>query len=36
MAVRDEIRKAVVGQDGIVTGLLAALLVRGHVLLEGV
>jgi MoxR-like ATPase len=36
VAVRDEIGKAVVGQDGIVTGLLAALLVRGHVLLEGV
>jgi MoxR-like ATPase len=34
--VRDEIAKAVVGQDGVVTGLLAALLVRGHVLLEGV
>jgi MoxR-like ATPase len=36
VAVRDEIGKAVVGQEGIVTGLLAALLVRGHVLLEGV
>ncbi len=35
-AVRAEIAKAVVGQDGVVTGLLAALLVRGHVLLEGV
>ncbi len=35
-AVRAEIAKAVVGQDGIVTGLLVALLVRGHVLLEGV
>jgi len=35
-AVRDEIAKAVVGQEGVVTGLLAALLVRGHVLLEGV
>ncbi len=34
--VRDEIAKAVVGQDRVVTGLLAALLVRGHVLLEGV
>ncbi len=34
--VRDEIAKAVVGQDGVVTGLIAALLVRGHVLLEGV
>jgi MoxR-like ATPase len=36
VAVRDEIAKAVVGQEGVVTGLLAALLVRGHVLLEGV
>jgi len=35
-AVRDEVAKAVVGQEGVVTGLLAALLVRGHVLLEGV
>ena len=35
-AVRDEVAKAVVGQDSVVTGLLAALLVRGHVLLEGV
>jgi MoxR-like ATPase len=34
--VRQEVAKAVVGQDTIVTGLLAALLVRGHVLLEGV
>ncbi|HVM00305.1 MAG TPA: MoxR family ATPase [Egibacteraceae bacterium] len=36
VAVRDEVAKAVVGQDRAVTGLLAALLVRGHVLLEGV
>ncbi len=35
-AVRAEVAKAVVGQDAVVTGLLAALLVRGHVLLEGV
>jgi MoxR-like ATPase len=35
-AVRDEVAKAVVGQEGTVTGLLTALLVRGHVLLEGV
>jgi MoxR-like ATPase len=35
-AVRSEVAKAVVGQDAVVTGLLAALLVRGHVLLEGV
>jgi MoxR-like ATPase len=36
IAVRDEIGKVVVGQDGVVSGLLTALLVRGHVLLEGV
>ncbi|HWB72444.1 MAG TPA: MoxR family ATPase [Egibacteraceae bacterium] len=36
LRVRDEVAKAVVGQDGAVTGLLAALIVRGHVLLEGV
>ncbi|WP_026257439.1 AAA family ATPase [Actinopolymorpha alba] len=35
-AVRDEVGKAVVGQDSAVTGLLIALLCRGHVLLEGV
>jgi MoxR-like ATPase len=35
-AVRVEIGKAVIGQDGAVTGLLVALLARGHVLLEGV
>jgi len=34
--VRQEIGKAVVGQDGAVSGLLIALLARGHVLLEGV
>ncbi|WP_105566895.1 AAA family ATPase [Microbacterium halophytorum] len=34
--VRDEVGKAVVGQGGAVTGLLIALLARGHVLLEGV
>ena len=34
--VRAEVGKAVVGQDGTVTGLLVALLARGHVLLEGV
>jgi MoxR-like ATPase len=34
--VRREVGKAVVGQDGTVTGLLIALLSRGHVLLEGV
>ena len=36
LAVRDEVAKVVVGQDGVLSGLLAALLVHGHVLLEGV
>jgi MoxR-like ATPase len=36
MQVRTEVGKAVVGQDGAVTGLIIALLARGHVLLEGV
>ncbi len=35
-ALRTEIAKAVVGQDPAVTGLVVALLCRGHVLLEGV
>jgi MoxR-like ATPase len=35
-AVRTEVGKAVAGQDHVVRGLLVALLVRGHVLLEGV
>jgi MoxR-like ATPase len=35
-AVRAEVGKAVVGQAGVVTGLLIALLCQGHVLLEGV
>jgi MoxR-like ATPase len=35
-AVRNEVGKAVVGQDAAVTGLIVALLARGHVLLEGV
>ncbi|GAA4118719.1 MoxR family ATPase [Nocardioides fonticola] len=35
-AVRAEVAKAVVGQDAAVSGLLVALLCRGHVLLEGV
>ncbi|GAA3099893.1 hypothetical protein GCM10020254_51720 [Streptomyces goshikiensis] len=35
-AIRTEIGKAVVGQDPAVTGLVVALLCRGHVLLEGV
>ena len=34
--VRTQIAKVIVGQDGVVTGLVTALLVRGHVLLEGV
>jgi MoxR-like ATPase len=34
--LRREIAKAVVGQDSVVTGLVIALLCRGHVLLEGV
>jgi MoxR-like ATPase len=36
LAVRDEVGKAVVGQQGVLTGAIAALLVNGHVLLEGV
>src|ERR1700738_4381381 len=36
MAVGAEIAKAVVGQDSVVSGLVIALLCRGHVLLEGV
>ncbi|MFE9253087.1 AAA family ATPase [Streptomyces sp. NPDC007088] len=35
-SLRTEIAKAVVGQDATVTGLVVALLCRGHVLLEGV
>jgi len=35
-ALRAEVGKAVVGQDPAVTGLVIALLCRGHVLLEGV
>ncbi|MBL8929586.1 MAG: MoxR family ATPase [Kineosporiaceae bacterium] len=34
--VRAEVAKAVVGQDAAVSGLMIALLCRGHVLLEGV
>ena len=36
LALRSEIGKVVVGQDGTLSGLIAALLVGGHVLLEGV
>jgi MoxR-like ATPase len=35
-ALRAEVGKAVVGQDAVVTGLVIALLCKGHVLLEGV
>lgn len=35
-AVRAEVGKAVVGQDTAVSGMLIALLCRGHILLEGV
>jgi MoxR-like ATPase len=34
--LRTEVGKVVVGQDSVVTGLVIALLCRGHVLLEGV
>ena len=34
--LRGEIAKAVVGQEAVVSGLVIALLCRGHVLLEGV
>ncbi|WP_084815945.1 AAA family ATPase [Frondihabitans sp. Leaf304] len=34
--VRDEVGKAVVGQDGAVSGLIVTLLAGGHALLEGV
>lgn len=36
LALRDEITKVVVGQDAVISGLVIALLCRGHVLLEGV
>ncbi|GGQ03706.1 MoxR-like ATPase [Actinomadura coerulea] len=35
-ALRGEVAKTVVGQESVVTGLVIALLCRGHVLLEGV
>jgi MoxR-like ATPase len=35
-AVRDELRKVIVGQEGVVDGVLTCLFVGGHVLLEGV
>jgi MoxR-like ATPase len=36
IALRTEVGKAIVGQDAAVTGLVIALLSRGHVLIEGV
>ena len=36
MAVRHEVAKAVVGQEAAVSGVIIALLARGHILLEGV
>ena len=36
LALRAEVAKVVVGQEGTLSGLVTALLVRGHVLLEGV
>lgn len=36
IALRSEVAKAIVGQEETVTGLVVALLCRGHVLLEGV
>jgi len=36
LALRTEVGRAVVGQDAAVSGLVVALLCRGHVLLEGV
>jgi len=36
LAVREEVGKIVVGQEGTLSGLVTALLVGGHVLLEGV
>src|SRR5687768_11220179 len=36
LALRAEVGKVIVGQEGVLSGLVTALLVRGHVLLEGV
>lgn len=36
LAVRDEVGKVIVGQQGVISGVISALLVNGHVLLEGV
>ena len=35
-AIREEVGKVIVGQQGVLAGFLAALLADGHVLLEGV
>ena len=35
-AVRREVAKVIVGQEGVISGVVSALLVNGHVLLEGV
>ncbi|MBU0919239.1 MAG: MoxR family ATPase [Pseudomonadota bacterium] len=35
-ALRDELHKAVIGQDDVIDGVLAALIAGGHVLIEGV
>ncbi len=35
-ALRQEIRKAIIGQDAVVDGVLTALIAGGHVLIEGV
>ncbi len=35
-AIRDEVNKVIVGQGGVLSGLLCAFLAEGHVLLEGV
>ncbi|MGK2958479.1 MAG: AAA family ATPase [Acidimicrobiales bacterium] len=36
VSVRDEVAKVIVGQEGVLSGLVVAMLVGGHVLLEGV
>jgi MoxR-like ATPase len=36
LALREEVGKVIVGQEGTLSGIVAALLVGGHVLLEGV
>lgn len=36
MDVRNEVGKVIVGQEGVLSGVISALLVNGHVLLEGV